>query len=249
MAAGKRPPLSEFSQGNRYLSERHAIYFAPPGNSSLHRTASAWLGRDALSGATVAQPELPALPRERFATLTASPRRYGFHATIKAPFTLAPGRSPADLAAALRAELASHAPFQLPLKVALLEGFLALVPSAPSPPMAALETSIVAGLDPFRAKASDAELARRRTVGLSPEAEANLDRYGYPWVGALFRFHMTLSERLAPGDAALLLPEAQARFAPLLREPVLVDALCLFHEPSPGAPMLQISRHPLSGAG
>ena len=37
--------------------------------------------------------------------LTTEPRRYGFHATIKAPFRLAEDASPSDLSAAL-AELA-----------------------------------------------------------------------------------------------------------------------------------------------
>jgi hypothetical protein len=155
---------------------------------------------------------------------------------------LAGGHSVTELQLALRQELADHAPFDLPLKVDLLEGFLALVPALSSPAMAKLEASIVAGLDRFRAQPSEAELARRRAAQLSPAAEANLARFGYPWVRELFRFHMTLSERLAPADAAVLLPAAETRFAPLLREPVRIDALCLFHEPAPGAPMRALTR-------
>ena len=189
------------------------------------------------------------MPAKRLLALTASPRRYGFHATIKAPFALAPDFSVGQLAHSLTQRLALHAPFLLPLEVALLDGFLALVPSAPSSAMEALEQSMVAGLDGFRAPPSPAELVRRRAAPLSDTAEANLARYGYPWVGQLFRFHMTLSERLAPEDAAILLPAARRRFTPFLREPIPVNALCLFHEPGQGAPMRLISRHPLGDAG
>ena len=53
-----------------------------------------------------------------------------------------------------------------------------------------------------------AELARRRQARLSPAQEANLKRWGYPYVMDEFHFHITLTGPLpepehAPVEAAL----------------------------------------------
>src|SRR4051812_29789724 len=62
---------------------RLALYWAPEVDDPLHHLGSAWLGRDAESGAPVPQPKLPGLD---LAALTADPRGYGLHATLKPPF-------------------------------------------------------------------------------------------------------------------------------------------------------------------
>jgi hypothetical protein len=68
-----------------------------------------------------------------WSALTEEPRRYGFHATLKAPFHLAVDASEAQVIAALEAFAASHGAFTLPrLRIALLSRFVALVPAAPS---------------------------------------------------------------------------------------------------------------------
>lgn len=60
---------------------------------------------------------------------TRGPRRYGLHATPKAPFRLAPGRSEADLADAVTALAVPLAPAQAAgLTLSRVDGFLALVP-------------------------------------------------------------------------------------------------------------------------
>ena len=69
---------------------RYAIYFAPRPRRALARFGAAWLGWDAEAGADRDGPELAGLPRPR-AEIVATPRRYGFHATLKAPFRLARG--------------------------------------------------------------------------------------------------------------------------------------------------------------
>ncbi|MEP0962053.1 MAG: DUF1045 domain-containing protein [Roseobacter sp.] len=58
-------------------------------------------------------------------------------------------------------------------------------------------------LDRFRPPASEAELARRRKVGLNPSQEAVLVQRGYPYVAAEFGFHMTPAARLPQGDIAV----------------------------------------------
>ncbi len=69
---------------------RYAIYFTPPKDSPLTRLAASWLGRDPFTGASVPPPSVTGLTPAEIAFHTAAARRYGFHATLKAPFLLAP---------------------------------------------------------------------------------------------------------------------------------------------------------------
>ncbi len=82
---------------------RAAIYFTPPADHALTRAAAAWLMRDAFSGAASAPVTDPALSAEEITALTAEPRRYGLHATLKAPFRLADGIGHTELDDALHA--------------------------------------------------------------------------------------------------------------------------------------------------
>ena len=76
---------------------RYAIYFTPPPGSDLHRFGSAVLGYDCVTGAKLTPPADIAVDAEEWRRLTEEPRRYGFHATLKAPFRLAPGTTEAGL--------------------------------------------------------------------------------------------------------------------------------------------------------
>ena len=107
--------------------KRYAIYYVPP-HDAFAKAAASWLGYDVQTGREVAQPDFASLPCE-IEVLTADPRKYGFHGTIKAPFRLADGVSPADLAAAVRAVAAQCAAVEVAgLQMINLEGFLAFVP-------------------------------------------------------------------------------------------------------------------------
>jgi len=224
---------------------RHAIYFAPPEGSALARFGAGWLGWDAARGEAVAGLALPGLPLPREA-IVETPRRYGFHATLKPPFRLAEGRSVAELDAAVEAVAAGCAPFALRLEVGAPGAFLALVPEAASPALAALERACVTGLDAFRASAEAAELRRRRTAGLDAAEEENLRRWGYPWVLGRFRFHMTLTGALAPGVQARVRAALEPALAPLLAAPVAVADVCRFAEAEDGRFRLA-RRFPLGG--
>ncbi|MFN3614080.1 MAG: phosphonate metabolism protein, partial [Rubrimonas sp.] len=68
---------------------RYAIYYAPEPGSALARAGAAWLGADP-AGAPPPPIEPAGLPRPR-AELVSRAARYGLHATLKAPFRLAPG--------------------------------------------------------------------------------------------------------------------------------------------------------------
>ena len=89
-------------------------------------------------------------------------------------------------------------------------------------------------LDRFRAPPPSEETARRRTAGLSGVQEANLARWGYPFVMEEFRFHITLSGRLK--QPALEAAEHALRTAldPILPRPFPVTDIALVGEGDAG---------------
>ncbi|MBS7789516.1 DUF1045 domain-containing protein [Roseococcus sp. SDR] len=219
---------------------RVAVYWAPELDDPLHAAGSAWLGRDAETAARVPQPAIPGL-----ADITSDPRGYGLHATLKPPFRLATSYQ-AFLADALR-WAAGIAPFQLPpLSVQDLKGFLALREITPCPALHALADSAVASLDQHRAPPSEEELARRRKAKLTPAHEALLARWGYPYVMEEWQFHVTLTHRLPPEEAARIRPLAEAHFAGLVEQPREVGTVCIFTQAAPGQPFLIAERLALS---
>lgn len=224
---------------------RYAIYYAPPPGEFARRSAH-WLGWDAQAGQAVDQPDLPGLPRP-LAALTADPRKYGFHGTMKAPFRLADGATRAELGAALDELGARQAPVVVPgLHLSQISGFLALVPQGDDGPLKALAFDAVTMLDPFRAALTEVEIAKRRPERLNPRQRALLDRWGYPYVDEEFRFHLTLSDKLEAAEGAGLAQVAAAYFADCLPQPFLIGDLCLFGEDAAGRFHL-VSRHALAG--
>jgi putative phosphonate metabolism protein len=217
------------------MGPRSAIYFAPGSGSALEAFGCGWLGR-ALDGAPLAQPAVQGIDPARLAEITRSPRHYGFHATLKAPFALADGRAPDALDDAALAFARRRAPFEITLKVGSLGGFLALVPAAPSAALQQLEADCVEAFEAFRAPLDDAEIARRRASGLTPRQDRHLLRYGYPYVLDEFRFHMTLTERLQAPERDPVLAILAGRAAPICAEPLTIDAISIFRQPSRDVP-------------
>src|SRR5215470_8070769 len=98
---------------------RFALYFTPPQGSALARFGAGVLGYDCDTGAPVARRKFDGIDAAAAAAATAEPARYGFHGTLMAPFTLAPGRTVDELENALDAFARARAPVRLgPLKVA-----------------------------------------------------------------------------------------------------------------------------------
>lgn len=213
---------------------RVAIYYTPPAGHKLARAGAEWLGRDPF-----AEPEtgLPVTSgRDGVGELTAEPRRYGFHATVKAPFRLADGRTLDELAAALGAFCSDReAPRLGPLRIADLENFTALAPDGPRPALDALAADAVRNFEPFRAPLSPEELARRLTPSLTARQEEHLRLWGYPYVFEEFRFHMTLTGRVAEARRPAVIEMLQGRFNGLLDAAPRLDCLALFVEPEPRA--------------
>ncbi len=229
---------------------RWAVYFAPAEDSPWARAGARWLGRDA-DGAPVEPPRPPVgwSPQE-WSRLTAAPRRYGWHATLRAPWRLSSPCAAAGLLDALHTLAAGFAPFELPpLLPQRLDGFIALQPQHSCPPLQALERACVTALQPLAAPLRPAELARYGRHGLSARQHAQLRAWGYPYVFEDFRFHMTLTGRidaLSPLQRTALLEHAIASFA-VLPQPLMFDALSLFVEPAIDAPLRRVARVPLTG--
>ncbi|MEW9835528.1 DUF1045 domain-containing protein [Mesorhizobium marinum] len=216
---------------------RYAIYFTPGRNDPLTRIAASWLGRDPFSGGQPGAPAVTGLSPAEIAYHTASARRYGFHATLKAPFRLADNATEAELDQAIASYAASAEPILLSKLVpARIDGFLALVPGSPAPDLDAFAGDVVTTFDRFRAPLSEAEIKRRNPDALSPEEFRNLMRWGYPYVFESFRFHMTLTGRVPDADLPRVRAAIDEVFAAALEEPARIDGLALFVEPEPGAP-------------
>jgi hypothetical protein len=169
--------------------------------------------------------------------LTEAPRRYGWHATIKAPFQLVGGVSEAELIRRLSA-LASGLPaFELGgLQAVLLDDFLALMPED-NRACSVVAEACVRGLHSLAQPLGDAEIARRRRARLSAHEDALMLRWGYPHVMDCFRFHMSLTGSLrgVPDEQIqALLSAAQAHFQGL--PTCRFDRLSVFLEPAPQAP-------------
>ena len=218
---------------------RYAIYFVPTSDDPLWDFANRWLGRDPETGAVF----------DCDLAVVADPRRYGFHATLKPPFALAPDKNEADLVAAMAEFARGTAPFDVPnMRVAKLGRFLAIVPGTHAPALHALADACVRDFDTFRAPADEAELAKRRKGGLSAREDEHLARWGYPYVFDTFRFHMTLSGRLDDATATRLEAELSAVADDMLKRPLAVREIALFAEPEAGADFALTRRFRLGSA-
>jgi len=186
---------------------RYAVYFAPDPGSALWEFGSAAIGYDAATGRDVALVPPDGWSGGDWRSATEDPRRYGFHATLKAPFRLVDGQDEPALLRALDSFAAGNAAAPLGgLKVAALGRFIALVPAGDPAPVGTLAFAAVTAFEPFRAPLSDTDRARRLAGGLSERQATLLEQFGYPYVAEQFRFHMTLSGPLpeAERDAARL---------------------------------------------
>ena len=210
------------------MTTRYAVYFAPAEAALLWQAGCRWLGRDPRSGAELLQPDVDGWSAERIAQVTASPRMYGFHATLKPPFYLAEGHTLEQLATAVQGLAARLQAFAVPqLSVASLDGFLALQPIAYDAKLGALADACVTELDRFRRPPSAEELSHRRAARLSPRQDELLGQYGYPYVLDQFRFHMTLTTRLPAERREPVVAMLRERFAATGVGPLAIDAISL----------------------
>jgi Protein of unknown function (DUF1045) len=233
------------------VTRRFAIYAAPGVRSAdtvgvlLRQRAEQWLGRS-VSGNSIT----PGVPlgwtRAAVDAMTVSARRYGFHATLKAPFQLAEGRTAEELDAAVARFAAGSAGTVIPtLTLGRLGGFFALVAGAEAPGLHALADEVVTRFDDFRAPMTGAELARRDQAALTPRQRELLKTWGYPYVLDEFSFHLTVTDRIPDEQRPEVERALSDWFAVLLGADVPVDALAVFTEAEPGAPFELYAVHHL----
>lgn len=216
---------------------RYALFYTPPENHELTRLAATWLGRNPFSGTSYEHRGFEMMPAARLADLTAAPRRYGFHATLKAPFYLTEDQTENQLISAVEAFCEHHDTFEMPmLKVGRLGPFFALVPADDADELNRFASQIVRQFDQFRAPMSEADYARRKPDQLDDQQRANLQQWGYPYIFDNFRFHMTLTGPVPEHEAQLVTDILTSQFNPLLQAPLNCTHLTVFCEAGRGAP-------------
>jgi putative phosphonate metabolism protein len=218
------------------VKPRYAVYFVPAAQSALYRFGSALLGYDCYTGNEIDFPDVLPLPAPAWRELTQEPRRYGFHATLKAPFRLADDADEAGLVEAFhafcrsKAAAAAFAPI-----VAVIEGFIAIVPSGNAPAVDRLAAACVTAFDRFRAPLDAHDRDRRLAAGLSERQAQNLERWGYPYVFEDFRLHLTLTGRLPAERPTIALSSLHESFSVLSCAAIAIDRIALLRQDRPDA--------------
>src|SRR5262249_5009923 len=183
-----RKPVSTFRDhalGGWIVGEgaRYAIYLVPAAESHLYQFGCSVLAYDCYTGETVRRGADFGASAAEWDRLTEEPRRYGFHATLKARFHLSPACSEEQLISAVQsfAELSHSVPTIAPI-VRMLSGFAGIVPARHEAATGALATKCTTMFDRFRAPMSPQERAQRLALGLNPGQIQNLERWGYPFL-------------------------------------------------------------------
>jgi putative phosphonate metabolism protein len=210
---------------------RYAIYFVPAPGSDLDRFGASLLGYDAFGGEDLGFPDGVTQAVPDWHDLTRDPRKYGFHATLKAPFALTPDLNEAELIAACESFAGTARPIPVIIPVVkAISGFIAVVPAEVSDELNRLAADCVRDFDSFRAPLSAEDRARRNPSALTAAQVGHLDRWGYPYVMDDFRFHMTLTGRVAAERREQLVALLHDRFAALELETLAVDRIAVFRQ-------------------
>ena len=222
---------------------RYALYFAPEQQSRWWLAGCHWLGRDPASPQSMTQIRIPTVMPNVLHRLTADARRYGFHATFKAPFRLAQDCQLDELERALEAFCLQQRPVVVPSpQLEWMGDFLALRPSGDTKMLNQLAMHCVSHFDYLRAPLKPEELARRQQQQLSARQLRLLQHWGYPYTEEEYRFHMTLTDALNNTDATTaIFQAAQKHFD--IGEPLIISSIALFHEANPGDEFTLLRRY------
>ena len=210
---------------------RYAIYHAPAPGSDLDRFGAHLLGYDAYCGADLPFPNDIIRMAPDWRDMTKDPRKYGFHATLKAPMSLASGKTEPELLAAC--EAFAGKPRAIPVitpVVGSISGFIAVLPAAPSPELERLAEDCTREFDSFRALLTAEDRARRNPSDLTPKQREYLDRWGYPYVMEEFRFHMTLTGPLAAERREPVLMMLRNSFSATGLTMLAIDRIAVFRQ-------------------
>lgn len=210
---------------------RYAIYFVPSAQNVLYRFGADLLGYDAYSGKPLPFANGIEAEIEGWKQLTVDPRKYGFHATLKAPISLKPGKTEDELARAMQEfALIPRAIPQIRPVVRAIANFIAVVPRDSCPDLQKLADECVIAFDDFRSPLTPEDRDRRNVSALTDAQVMHLDRWGYPYVFGDFRFHMTLTGSLPAQRGTAVLDILAKLFAALDLQSVSIDRLALLRQ-------------------
>ncbi|MGE3474785.1 MAG: DUF1045 domain-containing protein [Rhodospirillaceae bacterium] len=225
---------------------RYAIYYAPDPDSALDIFGQTWLGHrgpDALAAA-IGKDAKVSIPR--IGQLTESPRRYGFHGTLKPPFELNVTNSAEGLLTAARVFARSRSPIELPpLELAVIGKFIALTPIAESAALERLAAACVRAFEGFRTPLSTRQEDDYKLNKLTVHQEQMLEHWGYPYVMEEFRFHISLTDRIDDDDERDAVMGLLTKLAhPVLGQPLRIRDIVVFAQDALGQPMKPLERIP-----
>jgi len=224
------------------VSVRYAIYFVPEPGTAIALLGSALLGRDSETGNPLPQVHLADFSQQRLHDLTEAARRYGLHATLKAPFFLKKGMTERDLMLSAACFVMGRQTITLPqLELSRIGSFFALVPPEESQEeLTAIEcintlaADATVFFDPFRDAPSEQEFTRREPQKLTARQRALLAEWGYSYVFDEYRFHITLTDKLSDSGEARRMEEClRAYFTPVCNEAMVVSSICICKQITP----------------
>ena len=140
--------------------KRYAIYYAPIENCELDVFGKCWLGWDPYKGEEITKSYPLKLPNlQKFSRFVLTPKQYGFHGTIKAPFRLKDGYTYNDLENKVCEISKQIHSFHLDeLIIKKLGNFIALIPTN-NLKINAVSNKFVEGLDYLRDDLTENELS------------------------------------------------------------------------------------------
>ncbi len=224
------------------MFERYALFYTPTG--PLADVGAQWLGWDSGTGRALPCPEIVNID---VASITQTPRKYGLHGTLKAPFRLAKGCDLTQLQDAAGIFAAEQAAFGIgAVSLQYRSGFVALRPRTQNVALQDFAAAAVTEFDPFRAPLTDADISRRRKAKLTARQDQQMLDWGYPFIFDDFHFHLTLTGRLDAAEAAQVITALAPRLEDIVPDPFLIDAITLMGQDAEGI-FHQIHRYALTG--
>ncbi|MEE9320456.1 MAG: DUF1045 domain-containing protein [Granulosicoccus sp.] len=245
------------------MTGRYAVYFVPADSSPLAKFGCSVFGRTA-TGEPVDSPSDDHPDR---LLLTRKPALYGFHATLQAPFELAPDQSLASLELAVAALAKTLSSISLTgLAPQRTSDNISLYLPHSIPALQQLASRCVVELNPYRKPLSRDDQTRRHKSVQSERQKCSLERYGYAKVLDDFQFHMTLtrtpsgicSEKQTMNSAVITLAHQNKAFSDVpadqgllqwlsrlyasrVSDSPILDRISICHQESRSAPFVRLS--------
>ncbi len=230
------------------MSARYAVYFVPARHSSLAAFGASVIGYDVWTGMSLPVMTLPSLGGIRSPEFADEPARYGFHATLKAPFHLREDADEGDILATAQSFAEDHNAVSIGrLDVRAMSRFIVLAPDETRTPLAKLADDCVRLFDGMRAPLTDTDRARRLMAPLTGRQTRYLEAWGYPYVFEEFRFHMTLTGPLPQEQHVAALADL-ALLWKAVAQPVVIDAITIAKQPTRASKFKVLANYALASA-